>query len=717
MSGSIPRLPAFLASLATCCLTAAAGAQTWNEVGDAGQTLATANITTGSGPLTRINGTIGNAGQDADIYCIRITNRATFTASTVGQTTLDTELFLFDSTGRGVAFNDDLPGGTVTQSRITGQFVPAAGLYYLAIAGYNYKPASASGNIWLDMPFAAERAPDGPGAAGVLTGWSGADTVTGAYSIVLTGASFCLDTASPGCPPNFAPAVNYPAGSRPASVAVGDLNGDGKPDLVVANFGGTTVSVLLGNGDGTFQAAANYPAGSSPVSVAIGDFNRDGKPDLAVANGISSGTVSVLLGNGDGTFQAPVNYAAGTVPNSVAIGDVNGDGKPDLVVANFSSNNVSVLLGTGTGSFGAATNFPSGGTSESVAIGDVNGDGKPDLVIALQGGTVSVLIGTGTGTFGAPTPFGAGNIPVSVAIGDVNGDGKLDVVAANQSGDNVSVLLGNGNGTLQTAVNYPGPAGDVAESVAIGDVNGDGKPDLVVTFLFDFSSPGVVSVLLGNGDGTFQTPVSYPAGITPDSAAVADFNGDGKPDLAVANSDSGNVSVLLQLPGVPVPTITMQPSVQFAAAGSPASFSVGATSPSGGLTYQWRRNGIILSGTNYTGTTTPTLAEAHVGLVENGAVFDCIVSNPCGSTISNGASVVVSPQPTGACCHGATCFIAIGAVQCTAGGIYLGDGTICNPLSRTGALNACCRADFNNSGAVSVQDLFDFLGAWFAGCP
>jgi hypothetical protein len=288
----------------------------------------------------------------------------------------------------------------------------------------------------------------------------------------------------------FTAATNFEAGDRPRSVAVGDFNGDGRRDLVVANEISVNVSILLGNGNGTFGAATNFAVGTGPQSVAVGDFNGDGKQDLAVANQLSN-NVSILLGNGNGTFGAATNFAAGTGPLSVAVGDFNGDGKQDLATANQFSGNVSILLGNGNGTFGAATNFGAGSAPFSVAVGDFNGDGRQDLAVANQGSAnVSILLGNGNGTFGAATNFGAGSAPFSVAVGDFNGDGRQDLAVVNQGSANVSILLGNGNGTFGAATNFAAGTGPL--SVAVGDFNGDGRQDLAVANQFSDN----VSILL-----------------------------------------------------------------------------------------------------------------------------------------------------------------------------------------------------------------------------
>jgi hypothetical protein len=400
-------------------------------------------------------------------------------------------------------------------------------------------------------------------------------------------------------PARFAPAVTYGSGGDQARwAAVADLNGDSKPDLLIVNECGSsgntcstsTVAVLLGNGNGTFQPAVSYLTGGhglrlsggyGSISVAVADVNGDGRPDLVVANACSGnnclmatgdGTLGVLFGNGDGTFQPVVLYDSGAVRTwTVAVADVNGDGKPDLVAANecgstCTNGTLGVLLGNGNGTFQPAVTYGSGGfDSRSMAVADVNGDGKLDMIVTnlcpvggsicvgySMHGTVGVLLGNGNGTFQAALVYDSGEVwASSVAVADVNGDGKPDIVVANECGgaaicfvQPIAVLLGNGNGTFRSAVTY-GPGGYAANSVAVADVNGDGKPDIVVVNYGTSigNGNGTLGVLLGNGDGTFQPAVAYGSGGTSaDSVAVADVNGDGKPDMLAANFCSSSVN-------------------------------------------------------------------------------------------------------------------------------------------------------------------------------
>ena len=338
----------------------------------------------------------------------------------------------------------------------------------------------------------------------------------------------------------FAGQQRFAAGSRPRSIAIGDVNGDGIPDLVTANRGSGDVSVLLGNGDGTFALQQRFAAGNRPQSIMIGDVNGDGIPDLVTAN-LYSHDVSVLLGNGDGTFAEQQRFAVGGLPRWLAIGDINGDGIPDLVTANQSSNDVSVLLGIGDGTFAEQQRFAAGFAPRSIAIGDVNGDGIPDLVTANRTtNDVSVLLGIGDGTFADQQRFVAGNLPYSIRIGDVNGDGIPDLVTANWGSNDVAVLLGNGDGTFAQQQRFA-VVGSRPYSIAIGDVNGDGTPDLVTANRVSND----VSLLLGNGDGTFVEQQRFAAGSRPRSIAIGDVNGDGIPDLVTANDGSNDVSLLL----------------------------------------------------------------------------------------------------------------------------------------------------------------------------
>ncbi len=395
-------------------------------------------------------------------------------------------------------------------------------------------------------------------------------------------------------PPLFLPPVSYNSGPGGAmSVAVGDLNLDGIPDLVVANQSPGTVSVLLGNGDGTFRAAVTYDSGAGAggisESVAIADLNGDGKPDLVVGSDTSSGNaVGVLLGNGDGTFQ-PAVTCPGLGFWSVAVADVNGDGKPDLIADSQFSNDVAVALGNGDGTFQSPVSYGAGATGPlGVAVADVNGDGRPDLLVANlwiawpnTEGSVGVLLGNGDGTFQPAVIYDSGGTEAySVAVADLNGDGKADLVVANSGSGTVGVLLGNGDGTFQSATTY-GSGGGSPRTIAIADVDGDGKLDLLVA---NTGADGTVGVLLGNGDGTFQTVVTYDSGgggaCLSQGLAIADMNGDGKVDLAVANCVNGTVGVLLH--AASPTTTTLVSSLNPAAPHKVVTYTASVTRKDGG---------------------------------------------------------------------------------------------------------------------------------------
>jgi YD repeat-containing protein len=377
---------------------------------------------------------------------------------------------------------------------------------------------------------------------------------TGTVSILDTSnANAVLGTASvssAGTTLAFTNASTSGTGNDPGPVITGDFNGDGKPDLAVGNYGGT-VTILLGNGDGTFTQASGSPitVGTEPISIAVADFNGDGKLDLAVVN-FDDGTVTILLGNGDGTFtQANGSPITGfNLPEGIAVGDFNEDGKLDLAVTNTGGGTVTILLGNGDGTFTTSVNSPAAGASPiSVVAGDFNQDGKLDLAVTNSGGlgagTVTILLGNGDGTFAqaSGSPITVGEMPVSIAVADFNGDGKPDLAVVNENGGTVTILLGNGDGTFNTASRSPFAAGIDPFSIVVGDFNGDGKPDLVWSRV-----DNTIAILLGNGDGTFTPAISSPITMSQGtgSIAVADFNGDGTPDLAVANA--GNTISILQ---------------------------------------------------------------------------------------------------------------------------------------------------------------------------
>jgi hypothetical protein len=361
---------------------------------------------------------------------------------------------------------------------------------------------------------------------------------------------------------SFAPALTLPVGLRPESIVTADL-GNGHQDIVVLNQGQlpdriSSVSVLLGNGDGTFQPAITTSVLAGATSLAVGDFHGDGKPDLAIVSGLNN-SVEILQGNGDGTFQSnPLVIPVGTQGaffngiELVAVGDFAHNGKLDLAVANPGDNTVSVLLGNGNGTFQNRVDLPVGAAPVSVAAADL-GNGQIDLVVAdHDSSAVSVLLGHGDGTFGPAQNIdvnfpldGFNSAPLTVKVADFSGNGKPDILI-NQSVvfgfDTVlTVLPGNGDGTFQAPISHD-TGGSPLEGLAVGNFSGDGK----LGFAAAAPNLGGAFVVSGNGDGTFAAPALLPSfGSNPFGVATADFQGDGLADLIVANTFSNTVSVLL----------------------------------------------------------------------------------------------------------------------------------------------------------------------------
>lgn len=298
-----------------------------------------------------------------------------------------------------------------------------------------------------------------------------------------------------------------------------------------------------------FAAPVNFPTGGGPYSLAIGDLNGDGALDLAVANFANDfgNTVSILLGNGTGGFAPQQTFAVQNGPRSVAMSDLNGDGVLDLAVATRHSQTVSILLGDGTGGFAPLMYFPAGQFPYSLAMGDLNGDGNLDIAVTngLLDPTVSILFGDGAGGFALPAvAVAVGASPNSVAIGDLNGDGALDLVTANPGpANNVSILLGDGSGGFALPMKFP--AGNGPFSVAIGDLNWDGALDLAVAN--NGNGSGNVSVLFGDGAGGFAPQTSFLVGAAQTFVAIGDLNGDGALDLAMTTSGSSSSSVAILL--------------------------------------------------------------------------------------------------------------------------------------------------------------------------
>jgi hypothetical protein len=556
-----------------------------------------------------------------------------------------------------------------------------------------------------------------PGGAGFTLAVHGTGFVSGAVvnwshsSLATTFVSHSQLTA-------WVPAPDIAAAGTASVTVVNPSTGGGMSNVMFFEVTPSSSSIAL-------SAPSAFGAGTNPDSAAVGDFNGDGKLDLAVANE-GSDNVSILLGNGDGTFQAAVDYGAGTDPDSVAVGDFRGNGKLDLVVANYYSNNVSILLGNGDGTFQAAVNYGVSAPT-SVAVGDFNGDGKLDLAVANVF-SVSVLLGNGDGTFQAAVNYGAGAEPAWVAVGDFNGDGKLDLAVANVATGNVSVLLGNGDGTFQAAVNY---GAGIGESVAVGDFNGDGRLDLAspsagVSVLLQIPLASLSSTslnfgnqLVGTTTATNKLTLSNPSGpaLTISSIAVTgtnatDFSQTNTCGTGLADGASCTITVTFK-PAQSGPR-TASVTITDNAAGTPQTISLSGTglvsgpnatpSPSS-LTFATQLVGTSSSAQSATLTNYGTTALSITSIAASG---DFSQTNTCGSSLAAEASCTISVtfKPTERATRKGTLSITDNAAGSPQTVSLTGTGTVVefNPASLSfGTVGKTLTTTLSNTGSTALS--------------
>jgi hypothetical protein len=365
----------------------------------------------------------------------------------------------------------------------------------------------------------------------------------GALAFALLAAAGCQER-EPFTPPDpFYLYATYPVGKNPTSVTTADFDQDGLTDLIVTNIGNDSLSILFGNGDGSFKEQRQLLVSVEPRALALHDYNGDGRTDIAVACA-GSDQVVLFLGAAGGRFIEGQRYPVQRTPISIAAGDVNGDRKPDLVVA-LRNDKIAVLLGNGDGTFAAGARYEYGDTPTSIALADLTRDGKPDLIVTNGGpmsNAVSIWTGNGDGSFRDPVDYRTGKRPLGVSFADFNNDGKTDLLVINGERDSFVVFLGNGDGTFQDGKESGADAGPI-HGLA-GDFDGDRKTDVAIVNLQSSN----LSILFGRGDGTFQYPPrnyrvgSGPFAVTP---LALKANAVETPGLAVVSNGAGSLSIFL----------------------------------------------------------------------------------------------------------------------------------------------------------------------------
>jgi hypothetical protein len=520
-------------------------------------------------------GVIAPAGDDSDSYTININANETATvdflsSSLQGQVTVTDHLGNVIGTASAGAVGQEVvlqtaPIATTDTYTITVNDVSGTntGLYHLQVYLNAALDNGAHGGgenstIGTAQDISGSSVALGTGGAdrlGVLGTFNGTADV---YSFHLAAGQTGTLAAKIAPPPAqlFAQRTDYSTDSGPNDIAFGDLNGDGKPDMVTANTFSDDVTVRFNNGDGTFGAPVSLGFAYFPESVVLADVNGDGNLDIITANfygAFSGGNITVWLNDGHGNFTGPIStFLPDPYNYGLAVGDFNGDGKLDVAVTSFYDWNVDVAYGNGDGTFTFNNSYSTGFGSypEGIAAGDLNHDGHLDLATAnfygaFNGsGSVSVFLNNGDGTFAAAAPYNASAYNYRIAIGDDKGTGFPDIATTNYYYWTVTTLENNGNGTFTTGNSYN--TGPYPQGVTFADVNSDGKLDLLTANYYNSSfSAGSVSVFLGKGDGTYNAATNYDTGYGTQGVAAADVNGDGFVDLGTANQGSNTETVLL----------------------------------------------------------------------------------------------------------------------------------------------------------------------------